>query len=51
MTFPGNVRELENIIERGVTLCDGEWIDIEDLPPDFGGGGDYVGCGWRRRRD
>ena len=35
--FPGNVRELENIIERGVTLCDGEWIDVEDLPPDLGG--------------
>ncbi len=37
--FPGNVRELENIIERGVTLCDGEWITIEDLPPDLGGAG------------
>jgi two-component system response regulator PilR (NtrC family) len=34
--YPGNVRELENIIERGVTLCDGQWIDIEDLPPDLG---------------
>jgi two-component system response regulator PilR (NtrC family) len=38
-SFPGNVRELENIIERGVTLCDGDWIDIDDLPPDLGGGG------------
>jgi two-component system response regulator PilR (NtrC family) len=36
--FPGNVRELENIVERGVTLCDGDWIDLEDLPPDLGGG-------------
>jgi two-component system response regulator PilR (NtrC family) len=36
--FPGNVRELENIIERGVTLCDGAWIEVHDLPPDLGGG-------------
>ncbi|HBU49266.1 MAG: sigma-54 dependent transcriptional regulator [Myxococcota bacterium] len=34
--FEGNVRELENIIERGVTLCDGDWIDVADLPPDLG---------------
>lgn len=30
--FPGNVRELENIIERGVTLSAGEWIGVDDLP-------------------
>ncbi len=30
--WPGNVRELSHVIERAVTLCDGEWIDV----PDFG---------------
>jgi two-component system response regulator PilR (NtrC family) len=29
--FPGNVRELENILERAVALCDGHTITIEDL--------------------
>jgi DNA-binding NtrC family response regulator len=30
--FPGNVRELENIIERAVILARGEEISAEDLP-------------------
>jgi DNA-binding NtrC family response regulator len=30
--FPGNVRELENIIERASVLCRGEIITKEDLP-------------------
>ncbi|MBI9086066.1 MAG: sigma-54-dependent Fis family transcriptional regulator [Desulfobacterales bacterium] len=33
--FPGNVRELENIIERAVALCDGVKITVRDLPSDL----------------
>ncbi len=33
--FPGNVRELENIIERAVTLCTGPVIELKHLSPDL----------------
>ncbi len=29
--FPGNVRELENILERATTLCEGHSITLDDL--------------------
>ena len=33
--FPGNVRELENIMHRAVTLAQGTAIEVHHLPPDL----------------
>ena len=35
--FPGNVRELERLIERAVALAESNQIEVEDLPPQVGG--------------
>lgn len=34
-SFPGNVRELENIIQRGVALTDSDQVRLQDLPHDL----------------
>jgi two-component system, NtrC family, response regulator AtoC len=33
--WPGNIRELRNIIERAMLFCDEEAIDLPHLPPEF----------------
>ena len=33
--FPGNIRELENIIERAVIICDKKFIELEHLPEEI----------------
>ena len=34
-SYPGNIRELENIVERAVALAEGEVVKVTDLPPDL----------------
>jgi len=34
-SWPGNIRELRNVIERAVALSDGPSIQLEDLPDSF----------------
>ena len=33
--WPGNIRELENLIERLVAITDKTWITEDDLPFEF----------------
>ena len=35
--WPGNIRELENVIERAVLFCDTQQLRATDLPPDLRG--------------
>lgn len=35
--WPGNIRELRNVIERAMVLCEGDEIQPEHLPGDFSG--------------
>ncbi|MBK8480215.1 MAG: sigma-54-dependent Fis family transcriptional regulator [Proteobacteria bacterium] len=36
--WPGNIRELENLLERSVLFCEHEIITAKDLPAPLGGG-------------
>jgi PAS domain S-box-containing protein len=40
--YPGNVRELENIIEHAFVLCRGAMIELVHLPPQLRGAGETV---------
>ena len=37
-SWPGNIRELRNAIERAILLSQGEEISVADLPPTFRSG-------------
>jgi two-component system NtrC family response regulator len=47
--YPGNVRELENLIERAVVLCRGEVITTQDLPFHLQEGKSEMGWGLQKR--
>ncbi|MFO0565188.1 MAG: sigma-54 dependent transcriptional regulator [Polyangiaceae bacterium] len=36
--WPGNIRELENMVERAVLFCDGNQVSVGDLPPEVKSG-------------
>lgn len=49
--FPGNIRELENVVEQAVVLAEGDVIDVGDLPPDVVGADPAVAQGERSAGD
>jgi transcriptional regulator with GAF, ATPase, and Fis domain len=44
-SWPGNIRELENVIERGVIVCRGNVLTREDLPAALQPQGDWLAAG------
>jgi two-component system response regulator AtoC len=45
--YPGNVRELENIVARAVALAEGDEIQPQDLPPFLAGRQEAPTCSWK----
>jgi nitrogen regulation protein NR(I) len=41
-SWPGNIRELENVMERSVLFCDSQKLRVEDLPAELRGPGALV---------
>ncbi|MCP4603345.1 MAG: sigma-54-dependent Fis family transcriptional regulator [Proteobacteria bacterium] len=39
-SWPGNIRELENVVERCILFCDGDTLIKENLPPEVTGEND-----------
>ncbi len=37
--YPGNVRDLQNVVERAFVLADGKWLEAQHLPLDVQRGG------------
>ena len=41
--FPGNIRELENIVEYASVVCRNQWIGLEHLPDNLNPAASPVG--------
>ena len=42
-SWPGNIRELENVVQRAVLLSRDAWIDVPSLPTNLQVGGQVIG--------
>ena len=43
-SWPGNVRQLESVIERSVLMAESNYIEPDDLPSEIGASGSLAGC-------
>ncbi len=50
-SWPGNIRELENVVERSVILLQGDYVSVKELPRAIQNLGpeDEKDCGWDTR--
>jgi transcriptional regulator with PAS, ATPase and Fis domain len=46
-SWPGNIRELRNVIEGMTLLAEGDRLTLDDLPPELLPGGDFSAAGER----
>lgn len=49
--WPGNIRELENIMERLVLISSGDEISMDDIPPEIAAGMDFLKSGGAGNKD
>ena len=40
--YPGNIRQLENFCHWLTVMASGQWVDVEDLPPEVQAGGEQA---------